>query len=51
MKNRISVTLFALVLLLAGFALGGCNTPQEESQLPWAQPADWEGRVPGMPHN
>ena len=39
-------------LLLGLLALGGCavlNEDPNEQQLPWAQPANWEGQVPGMP--
>lgn len=43
--------LVALFILLAGASLffSGCETKQpEDSQIPWSQPADWEGQVPGM---
>lgn len=39
-------------LLVGLFAMGGCavlNEDPNEAQLPWAQPANWEGQVPGMP--
>ena len=49
MKPKSLITLFAALLVLAAVVLTGCNTPEEHSQLPWSQPADWEGRVPGMP--
>lgn len=41
----------ALLLLLAlGALLGGCTgKTDEDSQVPWAAPARWEGTVPGMP--
>jgi len=41
---------FALLLLAATFALiGGCGRPEmaeDDSDLPWAQPEDWEGGPP-----
>jgi hypothetical protein len=40
----------AVVLLATAFVLiGGCGRPEmaeDESDLPWAQPEDWEGQVP-----
>ncbi len=39
-----------LVLLATAFVLiGGCGRPEmaeDESDLPWAQPEDWEGGPP-----
>jgi hypothetical protein len=39
----------ALLLVALGVFLGGCsmNSP-EASSIPWNQPADWEGQIPGM---
>jgi hypothetical protein len=40
----------ALLLLAAAFVLiGGCGRPgmvEDDSDLPWAQPEDWEGGLP-----
>lgn len=38
-----------LLLAAVALAVSGCATPEEESTVPWSQPAGWEGRVPGMP--
>jgi hypothetical protein len=37
------------LLVLFGALLGGCalQSPQDSS-IPWAKPADWEGQIPGM---
>lgn len=46
MKQRLFF-LFAFVIALLG--LVGCESrTQEESEIPWAQPAPWEGRMPGV---
>jgi hypothetical protein len=39
----------ALLLVALGVFLSGCsmNSP-EASSIPWNQPADWEGQIPGM---
>jgi hypothetical protein len=39
----------ALLLIALGVFLTGCsmNSP-EASSIPWNQPADWEGQIPGM---
>lgn len=39
----------ALLLAALGVFLAGCsfNSP-EASSIPWNQPADWEGQIPGM---
>jgi type IV pilus biogenesis protein CpaD/CtpE len=41
------VSLLLLVILAA--VLAGCSseTPSDSS-IPWNQPADWEGQIPGM---
>jgi type IV pilus biogenesis protein CpaD/CtpE len=41
------VSLLLLVALAA--VLSGCSseTPSDSS-IPWNQPADWEGQIPGM---
>jgi hypothetical protein len=44
MKCTAALLLAALGLLLAGCSM---NTP-EASSIPWNQPADWEGQIPGM---
>jgi len=39
----------ALLLIALGAVLGGCTTGSPvESSIPWNQPADWEGQIPGM---
>lgn len=47
-------TLFRIAGCLAAIAVvslfSGCTTlSEEDSKLPWAQPAPWEGSIPGMP--
>ena len=39
----------AVVLIALGSLLAGCSsdTPAASS-IPWAQPAEWEGQIPGM---
>jgi hypothetical protein len=39
----------AILLAALGTLLAGCsmNSP-EASSIPWNQPADWEGQIPGM---
>lgn len=45
----------AFLVLLSGFSailLTGCGSltgNEDGQQLPWSQPADWEGTAPGMP--
>lgn len=53
MKNPPPSNRLLLALLLAVLSLlSGCATKTEEdSQLPWSQPAPWEGTMPGMPGN
>ena len=43
-KSTAALLLAALGLLLAGCSM---NSP-EASSIPWNQPADWEGQIPGM---
>jgi hypothetical protein len=45
-----SVKRAAAVLLIAvGALLAGCSMQsQNASSIPWDQPADWEGQIPGM---
>jgi hypothetical protein len=39
----------ALLLIALGAALAGCSTETPvASSIPWNQPADWEGQIPGM---
>lgn len=41
--------LIGFLVLLAGAFLAGCTTRgAKESSIPWTQPADWEGQIPGM---
>lgn len=45
-------SILSLLSLLVVLSLTGCNILDEdpnESQLPHAQPAGWEGTIPGMP--
>jgi len=44
MKCAAAVLLAALGMILAGCSM---NSP-EASSIPWNQPADWEGQIPGM---
>lgn len=38
-----------LILVVAGALLAGCSSDAPEaSSIPWNQPADWEGQIPGM---
>jgi hypothetical protein len=44
MKRAVAVFLVAMGALLAG-----CSTDSPTaSSIPWDQPADWEGQIPGM---
>ncbi len=51
--KRIFLILGTALLLGSGFALSGCRTIADEDpdkqEIPWSQPAPWEGTVPGMP--
>ncbi len=39
----------ALLLIAAGALLAGCSMDAPTaSSIPWNQPADWEGQIPGM---
>jgi nitrous oxide reductase accessory protein NosL len=39
----------ALVLIAVGAMLAGCSSDAPDaSSIPWNQPADWEGQIPGM---
>jgi hypothetical protein len=39
----------ALLLVLIGVMLSGCASDAPvASSIPWNQPADWEGQIPGM---
>ena len=44
MKRAAAVLLVALGALLAGCA----SDSPVASSIPWNQPADWEGQIPGM---
>lgn len=52
MKRRMNLTpkRTALLLIIAlGAVLAGCSSETPEaSSIPWNQPADWEGQIPGM---
>jgi hypothetical protein len=38
-----------LLLIAIGAALSGCASDNPTaSSIPWNQPADWEGQIPGM---
>lgn len=53
MKSAIKKLLLLLSFAAGMLALGGCAILKEDpndQQLPWAQPAGWEGQVPGMPN-
>jgi hypothetical protein len=40
---------FAILLASLGAILGGCATNgPKKSAIPWSQPANWEGQIPGM---
>ncbi|MCC5806145.1 MAG: hypothetical protein JJU00_07430 [Opitutales bacterium] len=51
--KRFFLILSSALLLGAGLALSGCRTIADEDpdkqEIPWSQPAPWEGTVPGMP--
>lgn len=37
------------LLLAVGALLGGCSThAPRQSSIPWGQPQQWEGQIPGM---
>lgn len=40
-------SLIYMLLLVTAFSLWGCSDP-EDSELPWAKPASWEGTPAGM---
>jgi len=44
-----TTSLALLLLAFAALLLSGCaKGDPDDSQLPWAQPASWEGGMPGM---
>ncbi len=49
MKKSIN-KLVALILLTVAPLLffAGCEQDPHETPVPWSQPADWEGQIPGM---
>ncbi|MCC5842206.1 MAG: hypothetical protein JJT96_18970 [Opitutales bacterium] len=51
-RFRLSFAIFASLGLLLGLVTG-CQTIAQEDpdsqEIPWGQPASWEGTVPGMP--
>ncbi|MFZ1056325.1 MAG: hypothetical protein WAN79_11700 [Opitutaceae bacterium] len=39
----------AVLLVALGALLAGCSSDAPvASSIPWNQPADWEGQIPGM---
>jgi hypothetical protein len=50
MRSIASITrwAFLLLLLLGGFALGGCATTESDnlSERPWNAPQGWENGIP-----
>lgn len=49
MSMRFSRLLLLIGALMAAALLSGCfNKDRDESQIPWARPATWEGGMPGM---
>ena len=53
-KRKISGAKVIFYLLAAGFflSIAGCSTVEPpDSNMPWAQPAEWEKdrKIPGMP--
>jgi hypothetical protein len=39
----------AALLIALGAVLAGCSSDAPAaSSIPWNQPADWEGQIPGM---
>jgi len=52
MKNKVSIgwrTIAGVLIVLTGFFNAGCESANpQESHLPWARPADWEGGAPGL---
>ncbi|WP_309383451.1 hypothetical protein [Cerasicoccus frondis] len=48
-KLKVRFVLTAALLSLGGLFLSGCESANpEQSNLPWARPASWEGGAPGM---
>ncbi len=49
MKKNIT-KLISISLLVIGPLLlfSGCETDPNSTPVPWSQPADWEGQVPGL---
>lgn len=48
MKFISKTVLGALLLALAAFATGCTSKTSRDSSIPWSQPANWEGQIPGM---
>ncbi len=47
--KKYKLTTIALFTAKSAFLFAGCETKDKsESPVPWSQPADWEGQVPGM---
>lgn len=50
MLKQLQTWSLLFALLGASQLLTGCfDADEDESQIPWAQPASWEGGMPGMP--
>ena len=42
-------TVLVSALLAMGALFSGCTTnAPKQSSIPWSQPAQWEGQIPGM---
>ncbi|WP_269540825.1 hypothetical protein [Cerasicoccus fimbriatus] len=49
LKQHSRLWLAAAFVALGGLFLSGCESADpEQSNLPWARPATWEGGAPGM---
>ncbi len=47
--KKYKLTTIALFTAISALLFAGCETKDKsESPVPWSQPADWEGQVPGM---
>ena len=47
--NTFKKSTLIVLLLSLGAVVGGCSTRAgSKSAIPWSQPAQWEGQIPGM---
>jgi hypothetical protein len=47
--NTLQKSALVVLLLSFGALLGGCSIRGAgKSPIPWSQPAQWEGQIPGM---